>query len=287
MSQRTLKKRIKEYTTSGFLQGWEVFVNPVAVQSNSAQVHLDVWPTASKQDVIRKLRLIDGVWYIANYHGNDLGVGLYYDDGDSLKSRLELMARIANSEHVAHGQVLFPPCGYRFRPTDLAIIRSVRGGPWQTYASIAKQTRISTRTVRRRLARMIADRALFVAPLLDFKCLKGVIGADLFVFYVNKRAAATGREKILSVISNDFVFAAQGPDHSYYALLLENVSQLSEIQNRVKDFEEVRDAYVELIEDHLSQHRTHKAKIERLSQQLEILPTQKERFRSHAEDICS
>ncbi len=133
ISEPTVRKRIGGLSESGFLAGWGLSVNPGIFGQRAAQVWLDVFPSSSKQDAIRKIRLIDGVFYTCRHHENRVGVCLLYDDEHTLEKRLELMARIANAENISHGQILFPPCSYRLTHSDLAVIRTIQEKPtWIT-----------------------------------------------------------------------------------------------------------------------------------------------------------
>lgn len=265
LSEVALRCRVNGLTRSGFLKGWSVFLNPNAIGQRVAQVHLDVLPPSSKQNVIRKIRLVDGVWMVIDYLENTLAVGIYYEDESSFRNRVELMSRIANAEHVLYGETPFPSCNHKFTQADLAIIRGVQGEPWQTYASIACQAGLSARTVRRRLNRMIDERALFITPKLDFRRLKG-IAVDLFVFCDDKELARNAEKKILSLYGDRIVAAMLGgPKHLCISLVFDNVSERNEILSRVRQLQGVRKTYAELIEERLEQYQTFKNQIERLS----------------------
>lgn len=265
VSEPTLRSRVNGYEKSGFLKGWSVFVNPNLIGQHVGQVHLDVLPPSSKDDALKKIKLIDGVWLIAKYHGNTVAVGLFYDNEASLMKRVELMTRITNAEHVVHGQILFPPCDYRFTRNDMAIITSIQERPGLAYSSIAKEMHLSTRTVRRRLNRMLHERALFMAPKLDFREMTGAIGADVFVFYVNKEAARQTERRVLALVDKVLVASIPGgPEHLYASLVLENLEQAEEILNGVKRLEGVGEVYVDLIEEHLPQYQVFKEQIETL-----------------------
>lgn len=265
VSEVTLRSRVAGFMRSGYLKGWGVFVNPNAIGQRVAQVHLDVLPPSSKQDAIHKIKLIDGVWIVADYFENTLGVGIYYEDESSLRSRVELMSRIANAEHVLYDEVPFPPCNHKFTQTDLAIIRGVQSGPRWTYAYIAKQTRLSTRTVRRRLDRMIRERALFITPKIDFRRLHG-IAVDLFVFCTTTELTRKAETKIWSIYRDKIVLAKLGgPKHAFFHLTLGNIPERKEILNLVKQLEGVQEAYAEPVVEHLEQYQVFKDQIERLS----------------------
>jgi DNA-binding Lrp family transcriptional regulator len=269
LSKQTVKHRIDGYRNSGFLKRWQIFLNPKLIGQELAQVHLDVIPPSSKGDVIAKIRLVDGVWHIANMYGNALGVGLSYENETALRNRLQLIARICNSEQVSLGRIPFPSCGYRFAPIDLAIIRAANGDPWQSNESIAKRAGVSTRTVKRRLDSMIRERAIFVTPNLDVTRLKGTIVADLMVFFAGMSPASEAEQEVARIINEKFVSAVKGPGYSYSEMLLGNIAEKSGILTRVKMLDGVKEAYLDLVEEHLPQHEIFDVQIEMLARGLE------------------
>ncbi len=265
VSEPTLRSRVKGYAKSGFLRGWSLFFNPSVTGHRAAQVSLDVLPPSSKHDAVRKIRLIDGVFYTTRYHGNRVGACLIYDDEDSLRKHLELMARIANAEHVGHGQLMFPPCTYFPTSSDLAIIKAIQERPNLTYSLVARATHFSTKTVKRRLNRMISEGAVFVAPKMDFRQVKGSIPADVYVYYTDPKWARDTQENALKTVERFLVYSTPGSPEFVYALVfLENVEQANEILDSLKALSGVKEAYVDLIEEHAEQYTTLTKNIGRL-----------------------
>ncbi|MDA4118719.1 MAG: AsnC family transcriptional regulator [Thaumarchaeota archaeon] len=167
-TEATVRARTRRLFESGLLKGWLVFVNPISVAQRVAVIRLDVLPPSARDDVIRKFKLIEGVWLITKNYDSALGISTYYPDGVALKKKVELMARIANSEHVTFGEIPFPPCSYAFKHVDLVILRCVQESPSLSYSGIAKQVHLSSKTVRRRLNGMIRERAVFATLDFDF-----------------------------------------------------------------------------------------------------------------------
>ncbi len=271
VSETTVRSRVNAYLRSGFLRGWSLFVNPNLVGEHVAQACFDVRPPSAKEDVIEKIRLIDGVWYIAKYHEDAVGVGFFYEDEDSLKTRLELMARIASAEHFSCGELRFPPSAYQFSLTDVAIIKSVEGEPGRAFASIARETRLSTRTVRRRLHRMIEEHVLFTVPIMDFRKARELIAADIFVFYTTREVARDVERAVLAMVDKIMVAAIPGsPDHLYVSVFLENLADAHEILVKLRSLDGVKEAHVNLIEEHLPQYQSFRKQIVELSKTHEL-----------------
>lgn len=265
ISEPTLRSRVNGYLRSGFFGGWSLLINPNATGHSSVLMHLDVLPPSSKNDAVAKIRLVDGVWDAPKYHGNTLGVALFYDTEATLKKRMELIARIANSERIAYGHIPFPPCSYGFTSADLAILEIIQENPGMTYSSISRKTGLSTKTVRRRLGRMMQERALFVAPRVDHRRLKGAIGADLFIVYTNEQAGRDTERGVLKLVEKVHVASVRGREILWVGMILQTLGEADEILSAAKMLEGVREAYVDLVEEHVSQYEVFTDELKRLT----------------------
>ena len=265
LTETTLRSRTRRLFESGFLEGWLVFVNPRSVNQRVAVIRLDVLPPSAKEDVIRKIRLIDDVWLISKNHESALGISTYYSDEASLKKKVELMARIANSEHVTFGEIPFPQCSYTFRDADLAIIRCVQESPSLTYSGIAKLVHLSGKTVRRRLNRMIREMALFVTLDFDFSKSKGIFIANLLVTFQSHEAWRDTEQETFSLIAEKMFGNVRGnPALSNYSLILDNVADMERILSQVKRLEGVNDAYLDLCQEYIALSQPMRDQVERL-----------------------
>ena len=65
----TVRNRIEGLHRTGFLRGWQVGINPGLLGQKTVTLVLDVPSPASKDDVLRKLRLIPGILTIIEYMG--------------------------------------------------------------------------------------------------------------------------------------------------------------------------------------------------------------------------
>lgn len=267
VSEPTLRSRVRNYERSGFLNGWGLFVNPNLIGLGVAQVRLDVRPPATTEDAIEKIGLMNGVWYIASYHGNALGVGFYFEDDLDLKRQVQLMARIANSERTDSGRVTFPSCSFRLTSADLAIIASIQEEPGRAYASVARDTGLSSRTVRRHLNRMVLEGAVFAAPRLDPRKVRGAVFADVFVFYASGKVDQDLRKEVLTLLDPSLIAVIPGgPDHTYAGVILDNVAGASELVSRLRSIEGVKAAFVELVEGHRQQYEVFALQVRKLSE---------------------
>lgn len=265
ISESTVRNRLREGgEIARFFRGWSAVINPSTIDSHSAHLYVDVEPPSLKVEVIHETKLIDGVWYIANLHGDELGFGLLYEDEKSLEEKVELISSISRSEHVDYSEIIFPQSDYQFTYADLVIMKAAQGNPWQTFESVAERAGLSTRTVKRRLSRMIEARAFYLTPILNYKSLAGAIGADLMVFYEDIQVARRAEKEIFSIVESFLLSAIRGRVHSYFPLILRNVSQATEITNHIKEVDGVKRAFLGLVDEHIPLYHVFLEQIEAL-----------------------
>ncbi len=236
----------------GFLRGWQVIVNPTVMGQSLVTIALKVSSPYSKDDIIRKLRLIDGVVAIINHLGDSLAVAISYENRQVLRRKVELISRISNAESLIESEIPFPNCGMKPSETDWKIVRALRFSPRRSLNSLSKELGLSTRTVQRRLRRMVGQYFVFVIPSLDPKALKGAIAADLVVYYSSPGSKARADQTIMSHL-DDYIMRAEVNDrqHSLFNLILTNISQAREIESWAAEQHGVKSAWLGLIEDRI------------------------------------
>lgn len=203
-----------------------------------------------KEDVIRKLKLIQSVWLIHSYLGNSLRIHMFFEDDHSLKKQIELISRISNSEKVLSAEIHFPRCYIALKRADWDIIRSIHLDPIKSCNAVSNETGLSNKTVKRRLERMLTEKALYVVPSLELKSLRGAILAELLIFYSNSESRKEVNEKLVPRLEECFMSTQLGdPEHSLFVLLINSISQVKEILDWVKQQKGVTAAYLDLVED--------------------------------------
>ena len=191
------------------------------------------------------------MWVIFNNYGSTMTLGLQYDDETQLKKRIELMSRIANSENVVvHEEIPFPPCAFRFKRSDLEIIRCVQGSPTMTYSEVGRQLQLSIRTVRRRLNTMVREGALFSTLDYDLSKSTGFVIMTIIVEHASAKTSVRTEEEIVSKFGERIFGSVLGsPRMSYFALILDNIAQEDAIKTSIEGLDDVRRVYTDLTEE--------------------------------------
>lgn len=263
VDEGTVRRRLARLEEVGFLKGWRVFINPVAMGKLDLSLRFEVLPPSSKEDVVRKVRLLDGVYLIRKYQGSRLGVEIICDDELSMEKNIELISRIANAESISRAVVRPGTELFRFDSEDLALVRSILDDPRKPFDKIAAETGLPPRKVRRKLLRMTDARALLVTRSLDYSKLTGMVKGDLIIFYDSPSSKNDVDDKVLRIVGERLLVPYLGSqDHMFVSLMLENLAERSSILDEVMQVKGVGRAYLDLIEDTVEVYRTFRQKIE-------------------------
>jgi len=248
----TVRNRIKRFQQSGFLKGWQLIVNPGLLGISFAQLWFDVRPPSAKDDLIRKLSLMHGVLAVSDSYGSSLALIMMYEGEISAKREFELIARMSNAESLVRANIPFPGCAIELTHTDWRIIKALQTDPRESYSVISREVGMSQKTVKRRLQRMIEERALFVIPSWNPKVLDGAIIADLVVFYANPGSKTDLDKKIVSRFASLLVSTRLSDiEHGFFNFIIRNLSQAKEILTWVNEQPGVGNAFIELVQDRI------------------------------------
>ena len=248
----TIRNRIKRFQQSGFLKGWQLFVNPRLLGVRLAQLWFDVRPPSAKDELIRKLSLMHGVLAISDSYGSSLTLVIMYGGEISAKKEFELIARMSNAESMVRANIPFPECAIELTHPDWRIIKAIQTDPRQSYSVISKKVGMSQKTAKRRLQRMIDDRALSAIPSWNPKALDGAIIADLVVFYANPGSKTDLDTRIVSQFDELIVSTRLSDiEHGFFNLIIRNISKANEILAWVNEQPGVGKAFIELVQDRI------------------------------------
>jgi DNA-binding Lrp family transcriptional regulator len=272
MDGATVRHRIEKLRESGFLRGWYVFPNPRLFDLGVAHVRGDVSAQSTmKDDAIRKISLVQGVWMLVNYFGSSMRVVLYFEDEAALKRQVELIARISSMENILTREIHFPPCAAKLAEGDLEVLRSLLSDPTKSYDAMSEETGMSNKTVKRRLERMLRGMALFKIPSLDPGSLRGAVLGELLVIYESPEAMRREKGEIESHLEGQLLSAQLGdPDHMLFLLAMPNVSQVKVILSWVKQQPGVKSAFLDLVEDRIEQYEAFSQQLKRKLVQVRV-----------------
>lgn len=175
--------RLKAWEASGFLQRYDVWLNPVLLDWTGAWLSVRVDHPRSKGQLFRRLSLVDGAISALEFLGEWLSVAMVAPDERTLARRVELLRSLTGVREV---ETPFPWSPERPRrsisPLDLRIIRALRERPTARLSDTARRVGISTRTMTRKYADLVNDRAVWFVPVFDFTAIaQPVVSLNLTV----------------------------------------------------------------------------------------------------------
>ncbi len=250
----TVRSRIKRFQERGFLQGWAAYPNPSLLGVKGTTLQFDAPSPASKDDLIRKLRLLQGVIVIVVHYGSSIATILWYETEQSLKRITELISRISNTENLIRYDTPIPECKITLSEIDWKIIKSLQQSPSKSYKLISSELGISSRTVKRRLSRLVEGRAVIVLPRINQRAIDGTV-VDLLVFYANPERRSEVDQKIVSRF-DDHLLRAELVDknHGLFNLIITNVATAHQISSWMKEQSGISRYRVDLVQDRIEQY---------------------------------
>lgn len=260
----TVRNRIAKLRACGFLKGWRLAVNPSLFGVRWAQLWLDVRPPTDKSDLIKKIASMGNVLTMSDYYGSALTVIIMYENEIQAKKQSELIKNMAYSENVTYASIPFPKCSTGLKPTDWEIVKAIQENPVQSYILISRKVGTSSKTVKRRLERLINGNALFLIPSLNPRALDGAILTDLVVFYASAEIKKDVDSRIVRHL-DELLIRAELYDkaHGFFNLIIGNISKAREILNWAKEQPGIRSAFVELVLDRIELYESLNELVER------------------------
>ena len=249
VDQGTIRNRMKALQEQRMLRGWYLGISPGLTGHYVIHAWVSTRDEDAKGDLITSLLSHPGVERVCDYLGPKVSCVLLAKKGIPPDESFELLDKLVASHGTLHrqGVVEVPP--YRSKETDLAIIERLGRDPWMPYPALAIELGLSAKTVRRRVARLADDGAIYILPILDLKALHGLVPMELVVSYSSPEARATTNERIASHVKERLVFSNIAGPFGYFALFATNVSQVSQIERWTRQQNGVLEARVDVLQD--------------------------------------
>jgi DNA-binding Lrp family transcriptional regulator len=268
----TFRNRVKKFQQSGLFKGWLLVVNPTLFDMRIGQLWLNVEAASAKDDLIKDLSLMPGVLAVMDCYGPSVTLVIMYESEIVLNRELELIARMSKDKKLIRVNIPVPKSAAVLTRTDWKIIKAIQTNPRQSYPLISRKVGISTKTVKRRLGKMIEEMALFVLPSIDPKALEGATIADLVVFYSNPESKADVDNKIVSQFDELLMRAELGDvEHGFFNLIIGNISKAKEILTWVRELPGVKSAFIELVQDRIEVYESFTDLVDRKLAEVSVL----------------
>lgn len=249
----TVRSRIQRMYRTGVLRGSSHYPNPTLLGLRVGAYTFEVAPTLRKRDVVERLKLLEGTWFLQNFSSGLVGLVFVYNEDETADRKLADIDRIAGAIPWRFADLPFPPSALVLSPTDRALIARLVRGNVATYDGLARDTGLSVRTIKRKLGRLTREMALFSLPTMDYRAVRGAVPADIVVAYSSPIKRAESEARILRLLREYVVYAGIWSSYSLYSMILPRVSMLTEVVEqvgRVSGVESLRSGFVD---EHIDQ----------------------------------
>ena len=244
----TVRVTLKRSVELGMIQEWRLILNPGILGAKLAGMQLAVDDEERKSQVISQARLVEGVVQILDFHGASLRVVIYFQDEFDLERKTKLLKAICGHRGEAPRWVSnLPPCKMRLKKVDWEIISRVMHDPRRDASVVAKESRVSSRTVNRRLRRMTEEKVAYLIPVRNVKKSKGVICS--FLIICSERGRDAIQEFLRSTTARiDFIFDS-AKEIFIATLIANNPSEANELHEQLKVLKGVSRVEMGLLKD--------------------------------------
>ena len=140
-----------------------------------------------------------------------------------------------------------PPCDMKPSETDWRIIWSMRNDPRKNLSEIAKEAKVTTRTVHRRLTFLTAHRALFLIGLPNFRQITGNTG-NFLIFCQDRERKYAISESVISKFENT-AFAHAAANYLMFNIYFHNLSEAETAHEWIKKLEGVEKVRMRIMKD--------------------------------------
>jgi DNA-binding Lrp family transcriptional regulator len=244
----TVRNRFKRFQEKGLLSGWRLIPNPGLFGYKMMMLLVDTAPKSPRDDMIRKLKLVQGTVVILNFHGDSLGVILFFGSDQSLTRTIELISRITNAENITRIRAPFPQSeAKQLTETDWAIIRNMGKDALKSQVKVSQELGFTTRTVRNRLQKLERERALMIPPKVNLAATDGMISVILFYSYTKSEVKSSVDLAMLSHFDGNYLWSRLAdPEVAYLVLVIPSMVLVKQILDWAKEQPGVASARVEI-----------------------------------------
>ena len=245
IDEETVRNRIKSLRESGFLLGWRLVPNPALFGYGTLFLFLDFEDQDSKEKAVPALCKMDGVVVVASIYGSSLLVTLF-DDEEKSHAKSVMKIGIRAEAFTTPGMNFPSTISPKITATDWQIVKYLLKDAEKKLPEIAKEVKVSTKTVNRRLGEMMNSRAVFLMPVTNLKKAGGI--AYQLIVSCNEEKRAEVNQFVSSRIENLVFRASASKSDLIFGFNGANVAEGSDLLKLVKSIPGVKSAKMNIVE---------------------------------------
>lgn len=251
VSKDRIRERIQKMRASGFLKEFPLQVNPSLLGVSMGALTVDSDRSASNRDLAAKLPLIDGMLLLVTHVSGTSGLIFFYADEASRRKKVELMSRICGSSNGKFTVIPYPRCTVTLSTRDWEIVAALQRNFRRSAGEIAAELGISTKTLNRRLKKLIEGYAISTLISTDARKLEGGVVANLIIEYSRDEDRRKTDESLIADLEPYLFFPGLWASYGVYSLILPSIPDASNVFDRTKRIRGVGSARMELVEDRI------------------------------------
>jgi DNA-binding Lrp family transcriptional regulator len=186
-----------------------------------------------------------------SFHGRQLQVGFYYRNEKALARQISLMESICGCKGSMLWNVSFPPFRLKMSRTDWIILDALRKDPRTKLSDLAREVKVSTRTLNRRLEQMIQGYVFFLHAAIDLKKLGG-LACRMLLYCEDPVKKRIIDDSILTKFNKIEWMYTVSNQYSMFVMHCENTAEAEGISSWVKSLEGVREVRMDIIEEQIT-----------------------------------
>lgn len=229
----TVTNRYKKLYSLCVTSPRRLYLNPAFFGYEVLDAVVYVGSESAKEEVIRKLTSVRGVFAISNFFGKGLKV-IALHKSDAERSRIiKRISRIAQAERMTLAQMAVPKSEtVRLTETKLAIIQALTSDAGKPLAVVAGELGVSSRVVRSHVGRMMREKTLFSIPNLNIGTIPGLIPLYLSYSYLNREVKRSVDSEVRSHFDENYLWGGfTDPDRGFVVLA---VPSMADVQNLLR-----------------------------------------------------
>ncbi len=248
VDEETVRMRVNKAKEHGFIPAWLMMVNPRLINCSEAHLNLEVKDEDRKADAIAKIRAVEGVYYIDDFRGREIMVGIYYEDERSLETKVQLIESICGSPKIAMWTSPFPRPTVHMNRIDWRIIDAMRSDARKDLDEVAKSLGVSARTVQRRLNEMKDGRAVYLSRPPNVNVV-GALMCNYIVFCPDPDKKRAADQVIHSTFARMGAYDTSSGQYSTFGISCENFAEADGVTEKIKAIDGVESVRMRVVRD--------------------------------------
>jgi DNA-binding Lrp family transcriptional regulator len=248
VDEETVRMRINRAKEHGFLPAWLMMINPLLINCREAHLDLEVREEERKEDAISKIRKLEGLYYIDDFRGKEIMVGIYYEGNESLAKKAEQIESICGSTKYALWNSPFPKPDVQMSHLDWRIINTMKNDARMDLEDVARTLDVSARTVQRRLTVMKDGRAVYLSRPPNVNVVGGLM-CNFLIFCPDPSTKRAADLEILSAFTRLGASDTSPEQFSTFGISCENFADADRATNRIKAIDGVESVRMRIVKE--------------------------------------